>query len=112
MKHSKLLEQWRERIVDYRASGLSGARWCERTGQSIWQLRYWINRINKIDSLSAGPDRTTASDGWARVELAAPKASATSTGIRICMGSARIEVDAGFDKSALSEVLAVVASLC
>jgi len=112
MEQRVSVDEWRERIGEYRTSGLSARVWCERAGESIWRLRYWINRINKIDAAASVAVCSKGSSRWSRVELGSGGNNGTSSGIRICMGAARIELNSGFDRSALAQVLSVVAGLC
>ena len=102
MKRTQLLGQWQERITEYRASGLSAVRWCEKTGHSVWQLRYWVKKIDRLTGSSDTP-------GWAKVEIAN---GTGCSGITVCVGVARIEVESGFDRRVLGEVLKVAASIC
>lgn len=103
MRDSELLEAWEGRIADYRSSGLTLARWCEKTGFSVGQTKYWITKINK-------QTRTNRSSVWARLDVVDSSKADSQVTVRI--GVARIEVRPGFDRSLLSEVLSVVASTC
>jgi hypothetical protein len=102
MGNTELLNDWRERIEDYRTGGLTMIQWCEKTGYSIGQLKYWITKCNKLA-------RNTEAGGWARVEIVDSNLTAKIT---VCVGVARIEIERGFDKSVLSEVMRVAASIC
>jgi len=102
MGNTELLNEWRERIEDYRAGDLTMLQWCEKTGYSIGQLKYWITKCNRLV-------RKSQAGGFARVEIV----DSTSTAkIAVHVGVARIEVERGFDKSVLSEVMRVAASIC
>jgi hypothetical protein len=101
MEDIEVREQWEERITAYRASGLTAARWCERTGHSIGQLKYWITKTGKA----------ARKRDWAPVEIVDSNPAAASK-ITVHVGSARVEVEPGFDQSLLSEVLGVVSSTC
>jgi hypothetical protein len=101
MENAELLNEWRERIADYRAGELTMLEWCEKTGYSIGQLKYWIAKCNKLARKSES--------GWARVEIAESDSTAKIT---VCVGVARIEVERGFDRTILGEVMRVAASIC
>lgn len=106
MESNDLLSIWRERIADYRGSGLTLARWCEDRGYSIGQAKYWITRINRLARKS---DSSNVSDRetrkWAQVSVIEPDGN--DTGISISVGVVRIDVRNGFDKSALADVIRV-----
>ncbi|WP_408634747.1 IS66 family insertion sequence element accessory protein TnpA [Paenibacillus zanthoxyli] len=38
--------QWTERIMDYRASGLTMSAWCQMQGVTLHQLKYWLRKID------------------------------------------------------------------
>ena len=62
MENAELLNEWRERIEDYRTGGLTMIQWCEKTGYSIGQLKYWIGKCNRLV-------RKSQAGGFARVEV-------------------------------------------
>jgi hypothetical protein len=104
MGNTELLNEWRGRIADYQAGELTMIQWCEKTGYSIGQLKYWITKCNKLV-------RKSEAGGWARVEIADSGETAASK-ITVRVGVARIEVEPGFDRAVLGEVLRVAASIC
>jgi hypothetical protein len=103
MGNTELLNEWRERIADYRAGDLTMLEWCEKTGYSIGQLKYWITKCNK---LARKPEA-----GWARVNVVDSSGAAESK-ITVRVGIARIDVERGFDQAVLCEVMRVAASIC
>jgi len=102
MGNIELLNEWRERIADYRAGELTMLEWCEKTGYSIGQLKYWITKCNRLA-------RKSEAGGWARVEVVDSNSTAKIT---VRVGIARIEVERGFDRIVLGEVMGVAASIC
>ena len=38
--------EWEERIKDWKASGLSKAKWCRENGVKEHQMYYWLQRID------------------------------------------------------------------
>ena len=102
MRNTELMNEWRERIEDYRTGGLTMIQCCEKTGCSIGQLKYWIVKCNKLA-------RKSEMGGFARVELVDSNPTARIT---VCVGVARIEVERGFDRAVLGEVMRVAASIC
>ena len=102
MGNTELLNEWRKRIEDYWTGELTMIQWCEKTGYSIGQLKYWITKCNKLA-------RKSEAGGWARVDVVD---SSSTAKITVCVGVARIEVERGFDRTILGEVMRVAASIC
>jgi hypothetical protein len=102
MGNTELLNEWRRRIADYRAGDLTMLQWCEKTGYSIGQLKYWIAKCNKLA-------RKSEAGGFARVEVVDLNSTAKIT---VHVGVARIEIERGFDRTVLGEVMCVAASIC
>ena len=102
MGNTELLNEWRRRIADYRAGDLTMLQWCEKTGYSIGQLKYWIAKCNKLA-------RKSEAGGWARVDVVDSNSTAKIT---VHVGVARIEIERGFDRAVLGEVMCVAASIC
>jgi hypothetical protein len=90
----------RAMVSDYRASGLTAARWCEKNGCSIGRLKYWIARCNKLANASE-------SGGWARLDVVGSR-SGSASGVSVRVGVATIDIEAEFDRGVLDEVLQVV----
>jgi hypothetical protein len=40
-------EIWKERIADYRSSGLKAQEWCGKNNLPLSSLRYWVYKFNK-----------------------------------------------------------------
>ncbi|WP_438938609.1 IS66 family insertion sequence element accessory protein TnpA [Alicyclobacillus suci] len=97
-------ETWRERIDQFRASGLSGAAWCAENGIKEHQLWYWIRRFP--DSLSGNQPRFVS----VSVEPLPPSSSGSPISIRI--GAATMEVQPGCDLQFLKQLVNVLASTC
>jgi len=75
MENTELLNEWRRRIADYRAGDLTMLQWCEKTGYSIGQLKYWIAKCNKLA-------RKSEAGGWARVDVVDSNSTAKIHGSR------------------------------
>ena len=104
MWNTELLNEWQERILDYRTGGLTMIQWCEKSGYSIGQLKYWITKCNRLA-------RKSAAGGFARVEITDSYETAASK-ITVRVGVALIEVELGFDRALLGDVMRVAASIC
>jgi len=46
MTKSNKRTEWEARINDWKASGLSKAKWCRENGVKDHQMYYWLQRIN------------------------------------------------------------------
>ena len=53
---------WERLVVEFRASGQSGPRWCADRGYKLRQLRYWQHKLKTTDAPASGPqcDRQVA----------------------------------------------------
>lgn len=117
MTSAKRRERWELLLADYRASDLSMRAWCEKSGVTFAQLRYWLRKTKE----GARPT------GWAAVDIVVDaadqvntstalidcgKSAATQGGIIVRVGAAQIEVRPGFDSGLLSDVLRVLVTAC
>jgi hypothetical protein len=110
--------EWRERIADWRASGLSAVKFAEMRGYSAQQVWKWAAKLRKKDTARAAEEA-----GPARADSDAPhslpfarvlRTSKPESGERPRMptgamavefGGIRLEVPAGFDRGTLAMVL-------
>lgn len=88
---------WVEKIADFRASGLSGEKWCAINNQKTNRLWYWLKKLDP---------QQEASVRWLPVDLSDPGPALT---IRI--GPAMIEVRSGFDPQLLVKVVKTVSAI-
>jgi hypothetical protein len=95
-----LLKEWKSRIEEYRASGLSAREWCKRNGVSQHKLKYWIERSREYPVKIDGT----------RVEIA--DSDSGEGGVSIRVGDAVVLVQEGFNGTLLHDVLLVVMSAC
>jgi transposase len=98
--------KWSERVREWRASGKTAEQFAEGRGFEPTTLRYWSSRLGRS---KASPARSRATPGvrMVRVERAGGETS-TAPAIVIALGSARIEVQSGFDRALLGEVVAAL----
>lgn len=119
-----LEETWLERVVSWRASGVSAAAFCAGAEFSAGALRSWSSRFGREGKVARSPigrraKKAEAGPGvrFARVvraaaepePIAVPEATArllrTAPAVVVALGRARIEVWAGFDPSVLRAVV-------
>jgi len=105
MDKNELRREWEQRIADYRASGLSRAKWCQQHGLKVHQLKYWLKRIEESN---ATPNPSTK---WASVVMADASFSEEDS-IQVKIGECSIEVKQGFNPSLLADVVKVLKTLC
>jgi hypothetical protein len=91
---------WEQRIEDFRASGLSGPKWCEQHGFKLRQLRYWVAKCK-------APDATASSPVWVAVS---DPSTAVGPRLTIRIGTAEITVESGFNPTLLQSVVRTLAS--
>jgi N-acetylneuraminic acid mutarotase len=95
--------EWDELIQNYRSSGLTAAQWCEAHGFKVHQLRWQINKRQKLNK-----DEQTIQ--W--VPLPTDSATSLSPSITVKIGNAEISVSGGFNKELFAEVVHSLLTLC
>lgn len=100
MPDLELRERWEARIAEFRASGLSGARWCKEKGLNARQLYYWLARVKDPST------KPECQPKWLEVKI-----EETVNTLEVKIGKAVIEVRPGFDPELLSRVVRTLA-LC
>ncbi|QGG48328.1 IS66 family insertion sequence element accessory protein TnpA [Heliorestis convoluta] len=63
MSRAHLKKEWEARVAAYRASGLSIPKWCAANDVKAHQLRYWLKKIEAVES-SANPKTQ-----WISIEI-------------------------------------------
>lgn len=94
---------WIDLIHDYKASGLTAAKWCKEKGFKVHILRYQINKLNKEKKAPSKENR------WVSVvpaNLIADEPVAKP--LKIVIGQSTIEVTPGFDPETLKAVVKVL----
>jgi hypothetical protein len=92
---SDRVQQWTEKLADWRGSGLSIAAWCRQNGEGYHRFRYWRKRLDGSPSASSGRF----------VELTVgPVRSA------LCLecNGVYLHVEHGFDPGLLGDILALL----
>jgi hypothetical protein len=90
---------WERRIADFKASGLSGAKWCVAHNLKTHQLWYWLKKLQP-ELPAEKPVQ------WLPVEIRDPGPALT-----VKIGPAAIEVPGGFDPQLLISVVRVLSTL-
>lgn len=107
MTKEELRNEWKERIKDYQESGLSMTKWCEKNGNKLHQLQYWLKRYGNI---SKSKEESTK---WVSVDLDSKEnISMKDDSIKLKIRECEIEIKSGFDVDSLKKVVSVVNELC
>ncbi len=96
---------WEERLLDLKASGLSGRAWSKEKGIPVNQVYYWTRKL-RSKPMTDEPN----SKRW--VGLEPVFANDTDTGVSICIGHVTLAVKRGFDHRVLAEVVRTLMTIC
>lgn len=100
--HAELERVWKDRVEEFKASGLSQAEWCRRHGLKPKRLSYWFGKFQEADM------RPEEEAQWLQVEMGRPEVPTSVIEIKI--GKALIEVTPGFDPELLANVVQALAT--
>jgi hypothetical protein len=98
-------QYWQEHITGWRASGLSQADYCRRHGISKSTFWLWKRKLTAPKSKTAAPVIVPVSlERIIKTPLPKP--------ICLYVSEFRLEIEAGFCKHTLRELLSVIGSQC
>jgi transposase-like protein len=100
-------EEWKKRITEFRASGLTGAAWCAMHGVKPHQLYYWLQQMPVP---KAAPE--AAPSQWMPLVVGEDQQQESPAGVRVRVGRAIVEVQPRFDPVLLTDVMRVLTALC
>ena len=104
MSNETLRAEWRDRLDDFSDSEMTVAEWCRFNAVPIHQFYYWRHKLSAGATLSK--PRAT---GWMSVSVVDTKqVIARPSGVSVRIGSAVIDVAAGFDSGVLRAVVAAL----
>ncbi len=104
MDRVTLRRVWRKRLDDLARSGLSVRAWCERSGVSRYQARYW--KAYFADHEDDPSDPSAPGEAWLPVAIADPAPRETASArIVLRIGAAAIDIQPGFDPELLRRVV-------
>jgi len=109
MTHIEREREWKDRIVNYQASGLSMKAWSKRNGVSRGTLSNWVKKLSTQDQspINKPTNFVLAKPAAVTIETINPEAEIT---IRI--GKAIINIKDGFNCDTLTSVLIAVNAIC
>ena len=103
MNNPQKAKEWKTKISKFKKSSMTKEAWCEKNNISLRQFNYWFKQLQSNSST-----KNTITQ-WLPVEVAEEKITASPISIKI--GSASVEVNSGFDKQLLSEILTILKTL-
>jgi hypothetical protein len=104
---TELQEYWKHQISDFLKSGLDRKTYCQQNNLKLHCLDYWRA---KLSGRPAALKKADKSPQW--VTLQVTDRQPANAGIRLRVGRLEIEVDPGFSRETLADVLQVAASVC
>jgi hypothetical protein len=104
---------WADRVAQWRASGLSAPKFAGQHGFAANQLRQWAYELKKRGVEVARETEAPKQVRLLRViprqeERRPPPSPIFSSGVRLSIDGAAVELAVGFDESTLRRVLTVV----
>ena len=103
--------EWKVLIKDFKESGLSKKKWCEKNGVKDYHLKYWLDKYQDI--IENENEINTNSPIWIPINLEIDnEVKNNDKSIIIKFKNCSVEVINDFDKNHLLEVLKVVNQLC
>jgi len=106
MSKEMINEKWATIIAKYKASGLTPTQFSKSEGIGPRQIYYWLNKESLKKNLKC------ESTKWLPVKLEPGNQLSKNQSLQIKVGYAEIEVNPGFDKKHLLDVLTTLKSLC
>lgn len=107
MTSEELRAAWRARVAVFKASSQSMKDWCAAEGIRIAQLEYWIRHF-----APKSPDEETVRTSAWQLMTVQDAAAEQRSSLRLVVGPVHIEVQPGFDRALLLEVVRTLETRC
>ena len=91
---------WKERVRDFRASGMTAVAWCAEHQLKTHQLWYWIQQYEKSTSSKSSP-------AWIPVQID-ESPQPVEDGLLLRFGEFTLEVKPGFNRQLFVDVVRVL----
>ena len=102
----KLRLLWRERVQDFRVSGLTMKEYSKENNIKVHQLQYW-NQKYKDDK------KKKEKSNWVSVNLNNSRSTNNNCQpLYLTIGSCKLEIKLGFNETLFKEVMKVLIELC
>jgi len=108
MVREDVRKKWEARIAAFRSSGEKATRWCNANHVDRRQLYAWMKRIDG----ATAPFAASSATNWLNVSVAPEEESTEPACLSVKVGSATIEVHAGFEPALLRDVVQTLQALC
>ena len=113
MTREEKREMWRERIEQYRSSGLTAAEWCEKNEVNVHTLKTMISRLGMAQRKYKSSRDNKQNIQWVEMEPGNSTEEVSSkTIIEVIVGSAKVNVAPGFDQKTFREVVKILKEQC
>jgi len=99
--------QWKRRVAEWRASGLSASEFAAGRGFARSTLTWWAWRLGSVASVPEGRP-AAAGAGLVRVLVRDEEAVAPETPVVVEVGGVRVRVARGFDRGVLRDVVSLL----
>ncbi len=99
---------WKGHIAGLSKSGLSRRAYCQQNGLSISTFDYWRAELTTPATITE--QRSESNKRWVTLQVA--DAPVRENGVRLRIGRVTIEVDPGFNRELLAEVIKIAGSAC
>ena len=101
MNKAEKHKYWSKKIAEFKKSRKTKEEWCQKRNITIKQFNYWLRQFPREDTPTQ----------WLPVEIKQEKEISKNSAIWVKIDAATVEVQPGFDKDHLSEVLKVLKTL-
>jgi hypothetical protein len=99
-------DQWKTRVDEFKASGLSQTAWCKTKNINLRTFSYWITKFKN------NTQQKVKQPNWIALKSNEIEKKTESSPLTVKIGKAVLEIDTEFDPKLLSDVLKVLNALC
>jgi len=101
---------WQQRIADFKKSGMSQKDWCKDNNVTNNQLQYWLYRKKSLQKESSIPSNTSTE--WIPVDVSEEISIPKNDKLILKIGAVSIEIEPGYNKELLSDLISTLKSIC
>ena len=105
---TELQEYCKRHLAEFLNSGLDRKTYCQQNNLKPHCLDYWRAKLRERPAVLKKADGPPQ---WVTLQVA-DRVAAGNTGIRLRVGRMEVEVDSGFDRETLADVLRIAGSVC
>ena len=110
MKNNEQIERlWDKRITEYNKSDMTQRDWCRINGITVNQLKYWISKqVKPGESASSSINAS----GFIPVDVSEEISIPKNNKLILKIANVSIEIEPGYNKELLSDLLSTLKSIC